>query len=193
MDIIRSSELIETPWKNGGGVMWEIAGASLNGKSMCRLSLADVTRNGPFSDYAGQIRILTVIKGEGMVLESNECTLHAKPFSPVRFSGALKIQARLYAGASTNLNLMFNPAHCDCKVTILHGPCQQTLNPVSDQIFALHGLAGTSTFSLNARLDPDDTALINSNSHQITLADNAAALLVTICPERQSDIQLTRV
>ncbi len=192
MDIIRAAELTETAWKNGGGIMREIAGASVDGKSICRISTADVTRNGPFSDYAGWVRILTVIQGPGMALESDEGTLHAKPLSPVRFSGALKIDAHLYDGASTNLNLMFDPDYCDADVAVVHGPCQRPLKPDTDQIFALYGLAGAITLTPNAQLCPGDTALIHSGPCPLALAEGTTVLLVTIYPDAKIHTFLAR-
>ena len=44
---------------------------------MWRLSIAEVDEDGPFSLFEGMARILTVIDGKGMVLESEDGVLDA--------------------------------------------------------------------------------------------------------------------
>ena len=58
-------------WKNGGGVTREIVaspeGAPLDAFDW-RVSLADVSADGPFSSFPGVDRTLTVVEGAGMDL-----------------------------------------------------------------------------------------------------------------------------
>ena len=68
MKIIRRSEFKSMPWKNGGGATHEIARNGQSEKILWRLSIADVTQDGPFSLFEGLRRSLTVIAGNGMGL-----------------------------------------------------------------------------------------------------------------------------
>lgn len=181
MHLIKYAELIQTPWKNGGGITRDMAGASVAGNHIWRLSMADVSYDGPFSDFAGFVRILTVIKGHGMALESQDDILQADPWIPVRFDGAAHIFARLKSDASTNLNLMFNPNYCEGDVVILQGPHHEQLkqSSTSRNIF-VHCLSGTLSINSDTTLYPGDTAGLNSLDCDFDLKEGNAAALITI-------------
>ena len=71
MRILRAADRIPTPWKNGGGLTCEVAawppGASLPHFEW-RASIAEVTSDGPFSDFEGVDRVITVLEGAGLEL-----------------------------------------------------------------------------------------------------------------------------
>lgn len=180
MEILRYTDLTETTWKNGGGITRDIAGASVHGNHIWRLSMADVTCDGSFSDFGGFVRILTVIKGRGMTLESHDDILQADPKVPVRFDGALNIFARLKSDASTNLNLMFDPNYCEGDVVILHGPHHELLKPTTTQETYVHCLSGTLGINSGTLLSPGDTVLLNPLDCEIALKEGDAAVLITI-------------
>ena len=69
MDFLLCSDLVEVPWKNGGGTTREIAAGKMDEKTAWRLSRADVDQDGAFLEFAGLTRILTVVSGGGMVLK----------------------------------------------------------------------------------------------------------------------------
>lgn len=178
-EIIRFAELTESKWKNGGGITREIACASINENRIWRLSMADVASDGPFSAFDEYERILTVLKGEGMTLQSDEGSIDADLWHPVRFSGALKIHGQLKSGPLTDLNLMFNPDYCTGDVTVLHGPHNQSLE-LDGCMFAVHGLAGAVKIAGGSQLLPGDTAIIGSDAVQAELTDGDAALLIQV-------------
>tara|TARA_R110000868_G_scaffold143571_1_gene361817 strand:- start:53601 stop:54200 length:600 start_codon:yes stop_codon:yes gene_type:complete len=180
MEIIRFAELTESNWKNGGGITREIACATLGENRIWRLSMADVTRDGSFSEFAEYVRILTVVKGQGMVLHNDGGSIDADPWIPVQFSGALRVNAQLKSGPLTDLNLMFNSDYCNGDVTVLHGPCNRSLALAERRIFAVHSLAGAVQVNGCSRLLPGDTAIIGLDVGQVDLADGDAALLVQI-------------
>lgn len=180
MGILRYAELTEIAWKNGGGITRDIASTSVHGNHIWRLSMADVTCDGPFSDFAGFVRILTVIKGRGMALESHDDILQAEPRIPVRFDGALNIFARLKSDTSTNLNLMFDPNYCEGDVIILQGPHHESLKPTSTHEIYVHCLSGTLSINSDTLLSPGDTILLNPLDCEILLKEGDAAVLITI-------------
>lgn len=118
MQIIRPGAFVRQPWKNGGGVTHEVARA---GKSapFWRLSIAEVATEGPFSAFPGMMRILTVIEGAGMALDTPLGWLTALPLQPVQFSGDLPVHGRLLAGPVRDLNLIFDPAGWQARVDAL--------------------------------------------------------------------------
>jgi hypothetical protein len=104
-----------TPWKNGGGVTVDIAGAYRPGASpggwdgmLWRFGRTRIERPGPFSDLSGYDRVLAVVEGSGLVLHPK---FHAPievraPFAPVHFPGEWAITSELTAGPVGVLNLM---------------------------------------------------------------------------------------
>lgn len=99
------------PWKNGGGVTLEIATDPVEAdldSFLWRLSLAHVSRDGPFSRFAGVDRTLTVLSGEGMDLfmpgtETQRLTRDSPPFA---FSGDFAVDAALIDGRIEDFNVM---------------------------------------------------------------------------------------
>ena len=71
MRLIAFSQLVATPWKNGGGVTRQIAidppGSGLDDCGW-RLSTAEVAQDGPFSRFDGVDRQLHILAGEGLDL-----------------------------------------------------------------------------------------------------------------------------
>ncbi len=110
-----------TPWKNGGGVTIDIAGAHRPGADpagwegmIWRFGRTRIEQPGPFSDLSGCDRILSVIEGRGLLLHPNgRATLDARaPFRPVRFAGEWAIASELTEGPVGVLNLLADRALC---------------------------------------------------------------------------------
>lgn len=109
--ILRFADLRPEGWRNGGGSTREIAcGGSRAGNYTWRLSLADVTRPGPFSNFPGTDRILTVVEGEGMLLDIDGREHTVQRGRPFHFSGDAAATATLPAGPVRALNVI---AHRD--------------------------------------------------------------------------------
>lgn len=102
------------PWKNGGGHTLEIAthppDADLASFEW-RVSVADITRDGPFSAFPGIDRTLVLLAGRGMRLEGSgtPLELHA-PFEPVTFAGEVELHCTLTDGPTRDFNLMVRRA-----------------------------------------------------------------------------------
>lgn len=178
--IIRASDLVEVRWKNGGGVTREIAVASAHGKIIWRLSMADVAVDGPFSDFSGMTRILTVIRGNGMDLVSSQGRLSADLNRPIRFDGALRINSVLKDGPVQDLNLMFDPLICDGNVVSVAGPCGQNLDATPYLMLGVICTKGRTEIGKDGHLHPGDIALISSGNVPLKLGQDASAILVMI-------------
>ncbi|WP_328683944.1 HutD/Ves family protein [Streptomyces sp. NBC_00343] len=99
------------PWKNGGGVTREIAvwpeGAGMDAFA-CRVSLAEVAADGPFSAFPEVDRTLTVVAGAGMDLTvGGERWLVNTRYEPRDFRGDVPTDCRLLDGPVVNLNVMW--------------------------------------------------------------------------------------
>jgi environmental stress-induced protein Ves len=104
---VRVDRVEPRPWKNGGGAARELlcwpdeAGWSL------RVSLAEIARDGPFSDYSGCERWFAVVSGAGVVLALRGGRALLEPATaPLRFDGAEAPHCELLGGPTTDLNLI---------------------------------------------------------------------------------------
>ena len=110
MRVLRAADRIATPWKNGGGVTREVVafppGAAMDAFEW-RISLAEIAADGPFSVFPGVDRVLTVIEGQGLMLDVGGRLLVLDAASPpLDFAGDAKVSARLTDGPIRDLNLM---------------------------------------------------------------------------------------
>ena len=107
---VRWSSRVPQPWKNGGGVTTQLlaypADAGLDGFDW-RLSVAQVSTDGPFSHFAGVDRTLVLLEGAGMELavDGVSTILTARQRLAV-FSGDAATQGRLLDGPIRDLNIM---------------------------------------------------------------------------------------
>ena len=144
--LVRLSEIAATPWKNGGGVTREIAtGARPDGKPGWgwRVSLADVTQDGPFSIFPETDRVIAVIEGAGMdLMRPDGTTLALESFLPVSFAGEDAFQGRLRDGAVRDLNVMVLRAHFAAEMVIRQGPSSFDVETGKAGCLVVHCLAG---------------------------------------------------
>lgn len=104
------------PWRNGGGTTTEIAiapeGAALSGERfLYRVSIADVSTDGPFSLFPGYDRHIMLLAGAGMTLDCGaEGRLDLRLFEPRSFSGDRDVLGTLVAGPVRDFNLMVDRA-----------------------------------------------------------------------------------
>lgn len=186
MQILRFDALVDVVWKNGGGTTRNIA------KGMCRdhvvwtISRADVAQDGPFSDFGGMTRVLTVVSGGAMTLDTPTTSLEANLWEPVRFDGALEIQSRLTDGPLTDLNLMFDPVHCEGDVAVRQGPVDQSIDCPDHGLLAFHILSGAPDIN-GMHLGTGDTVFIDGPHTPLNLGKDDAVLEIRLTYLGQSD------
>ena len=120
----RATDYVRMPWKNGGGSTEEIArdaGAGLDGFGW-RLSIADIAESGGFSTFAGYQRVITVIKGAGMVLTvDGEEQRGLLPLQPFAFQGESQVSCRLITGPIRDFNLIYSPERYQARLQWIDG------------------------------------------------------------------------
>jgi environmental stress-induced protein Ves/uncharacterized cupin superfamily protein len=115
------------PWRNGGGTTTELVIEPDAGERfLYRISIADVTTDGPFSRFDGYDRHIMLVEGAGMTLEcvSHETIALTAPFEPHTFPGEWEVHGRLSAGPVRDFNLMVDRARASALLTVrlLEGP-----------------------------------------------------------------------
>lgn len=119
MEIIRYAELKAHPWRNGGGVTRELARHSRTASAQTalqntvddsgwdwRVSIAEVSKAGAFSAFAGMDRVLTVIDGELLLLSVDGAEHPLEKYRPFRFSGDADSAGALPTGDIRDLNVI---------------------------------------------------------------------------------------
>jgi uncharacterized protein len=109
LQLIRNSSLTAAPWKNGGGITYEVLREPAGGDPFrWRLSVAHVDASGPFSDFAGYNRKMVLLKGAGVELRFGDgVTKTLRQVGDLtEFDGALSTYCELLNGPCVDLNLM---------------------------------------------------------------------------------------
>jgi environmental stress-induced protein Ves len=149
MPLLTAKDYRRMPWRNGGGTTTEITRAPADGKEgerfVYRVSIADVTRDGPFSRFDGYDRHIMLLEGRGMTLE---CGAHGRlaltePFVPRSFSGDWDVHGALVAGAVRDFNLMVDRARATSSLEVHALAAPVDLAAAADGVAIVHLLAGS--------------------------------------------------
>jgi environmental stress-induced protein Ves len=129
-------------WRNGGGTTRELLRWPSTIDCALRVSVADVTRDGPFSSFPGIERWFAVIEGEGVALTFGDTERRVGAGDlPLSFDGAAAPACRLLGEPTRDLNLMLRGGR----------GLMQAVSPgiAWDAIFQLRGLftAGAGRWS----------------------------------------------
>lgn len=104
---IRVDDAVLQPWRNGGGVTRELLAWPRADTWRLRISVADVSADGPFSTFPAVERWFAVIDGGGVELTIDAATHRLTAGDPpLRFAGAAATTCRLLGGPTRDLNLM---------------------------------------------------------------------------------------
>ncbi|MFD0020946.1 HutD family protein [Streptomyces sp. NPDC058382] len=169
----------QTPWKNGGGVTGEIAaapGAGPDGFDW-RVSLAEVTGDGPFSVFPGVDRTLTVVRGAGMdLVVGGEHHIVDEPYWPHDFPGDLETDGRLLAGPVLNLNVMYRRDRTSAQVAVVRGTLRLTA-PEGGTVLAVALEDGAVIEGTDTALDRYDAVLLHGRAACVLRTQGYAALI----------------
>jgi hypothetical protein len=110
MRILRASGRMAVPWKNGGGTTSEVAvfprDAGFDDFGW-RISIADISRGGPFSQFPGIDRTLAMLDGRvSLCVAGRDAIALSADTPPVDFPGDVPTRAELLTSAATDLNVM---------------------------------------------------------------------------------------
>jgi environmental stress-induced protein Ves len=186
MRILRAADYRVMPWKNGGGTTTEIAvspeGAGLDDFDW-RISMARVESSGPFSSFVGIDRTLSVLEGEGIVLDiagRPPARLTASS-APLSFPGDVPTGATLIGGPITDLNVMTRRGRVGHTVERLSVPGEFEIEPGSGTTLVL--AVGTD-FKIVAdsvsSLGPLDMLILDRASRKLRLQSEGQGALFVV-------------
>ncbi|MFN9848312.1 MAG: HutD family protein [Alphaproteobacteria bacterium] len=152
LTVLRAGDRKAVPWKNGGGVTREIAawppGSGFDDFAW-RVSMAEVREDGPFSNFAGVDRILTVLEGAmRLTIEGGGVFELSLDTPPGAFDGEAAAAAQLTAGPVLDLNVMTRRGAAVAQVDRLISPADMPATLGVRLVFALadgvrvHGRGG---------------------------------------------------
>ncbi|MFJ5956942.1 HutD family protein [Paenarthrobacter sp. NPDC092416] len=162
MEIIRFADIHPEPWRNGGGVTRELAShpkaaSAQDGAWDWRVSIADVSKAGDFSNFPGMERVITIIDGELMLLTVDGAEHPLEKYRPFRFSGEATSSATLPTGDIRDLNVIARAGAFKGYTSIIE-ISKKRAHPVFEGQLAilLEGKATVAPGAEDSTEDPDD-------------------------------------
>jgi hypothetical protein len=162
MEIIRFADIRPEPWRNGGGVTRELAShpkaaSAQDGAWDWRVSIADVSKAGDFSNFPGMERVITIIDGELMLLTVDGAEHPLEKYRPFRFSGEATSSATLPTGDIRDLNVIARAGAFKGYTSIVE-ISKKRAHPVFEGQLAvlLEGKASVAPGMEDSTEDPDD-------------------------------------
>lgn len=205
LKLLQPADYRAVPWKNGQGLTREIAAQrseedARSGRFTWRLSIAEVATSAPFSSFPGVDRIILLLEGDGMMLDSGAAGRHKlnHRLQPYAFSGNWSTNCRLLGGPCRDFNVMVDRERARASVTVVTAAAEPCTVPVTGHtaaVYCVEGsvlVAGGELPSAGQEISAGSTLLIESPaaltfSYQLTLrcqnsqsaqAGTAAALVV---------------
>ena len=178
--LLKSEDYTRSPWKNGGGIFTDIAGAwradapAKDWSSLLwRFASTPIVAPGPFSHMPGIDRLQMVVDGRGLVLKSPAQDLDERePFTTVRFTGETEIVTALEAGPVQVVNLMARRGAAEIALVALREPGERQLAAGTHLVYAARG-------DCSIRLGLEDFSLSHEGTLRVELATASGLTLVS--------------
>jgi uncharacterized protein len=142
METVALETVAPTLWKNGGGTTRDLLVWPDEASWRLRISVAEILRDGPFSDYAGFERWFAVLRGTGVALQLGTDRWEQRlGVPPLRFDGALAPMCWLIDGQPTSdLNLLVRRDAGRGSMAIAHAD-HEWVSPIAWRaLFTTHAL-----------------------------------------------------
>lgn len=198
--LLRAADRTAMPWKNGGGVTWEVAvgptGSGLDDFDW-RISLAEVSEPGPFSRFDGIDRRFAVLDGRIHLAVDGRAPLTLSVEDPVHaFPGEAICFATPVGGPTQDLNIMTRRGRAQAHAMRLTIETQASVAASSDLV-ALVATKG----SLILRAGREQVSLMERDAvlardmmgERLELATNsgAAVLVISLAVSAAADPTVT--
>ncbi len=178
--LLKSEDYTRSPWKNGGGIFTDIAGAWRAdapvrdwNSLLWRFASTPIVAPGPFSSMPGIDRLQMVVGGRGLVLKSStEEFDEREPFTTVRFTGEMEIVTALEAGPVEVVNLMARRGAAEIELAALKQPGDRLLPAGTHLVYAVAG-------NCIIRLDSEDMLIPDGCTLKVELTGASTLALVS--------------
>lgn len=174
------------PWRNGRGLL-----RIVDQGPGWQLRLAEITRSGPFSDYAGSLRLFAIVQGAVRLRMPSGDVYACDPHSPaISFDGGAPPDCELVGGAPAQaLNFIVDPALAAARLD-RHavGSEPLRLNPGAARLVAIHAQSGEVACGA-LRIARQDT-LVSPPSTGLRLVSAVSDDQASNGPERESPVVL---
>ena len=178
--LLKSEDYTRSPWKNGGGVFTDIAGAYRADATvkdwnslLWRFASTPIVAPGPFSHMRGIDRLQMVVGGRGLVLKAPGKELNERePFTTVRFTGEMEIVTELEAGPVEVVNLMARRGAVEIELEALREFGDRPLPAGTHLLYAHSGACGI-------RLNSEDFGIPGGSTLKVELSEAATLALVS--------------
>lgn len=175
MKLLKKSDYQTMPWKNGLGSTAQIAihpaGADFSkGNYLWRVSSATVNSDSPFSQFPGCDRWLTVLSGEGLLING----FPLLPLSPFHFSGDDLIHSELINDAVTDLGIIYRRDKVQASMMIneLRGKQTLALTKGVHFLFCVKGTIGSADSTVS---EGDTLQITGPTMVELSAPENAPA------------------
>jgi uncharacterized protein len=178
------------PWKNGGGITEDVwlypAGAGHDDFDI-RLSLAEISQDGPFSSFPGIDRTITLVGGDPFVLDFGDGVRHAMThLKPLSFDGALTPDSRLDGKPSRDFNVMTRRGRWSHEVAIHRDGGSFTIFAPEHGVTIVHVVSGrwqVRAANMHATAGARDTVIVQGEPHlTVEAAAGSEAIVATLSP-----------
>ena len=186
--VVPANEYRRERWRNGLGWTREIHAATGDDDAWSwRLSIAEIERDAPFSEFPGVDRELVLLSGNGLRLrfEDGEEVLLEPPHGRLRFAGERAVTGELVDGPTQDFNLMWRRELVEAQLwhRPLVGPMVIFAEPATT--WAVHLMSGQARFADDSGLPPlaaGDTALLEAGGERLrhVLEGGGEALVIRL-------------
>ena len=190
MSVLRSGAYDRKPWKNGGGItedVWLFPEGSSHDDFDIRLSLAEISQDGPFSSFPGIDRTITLVGGDPFVLEfADGVAHHLEHLTPFSFDGVLTPRSRLDGEPSRDFNVMTRRGRWSHEVSVCRGAAALTVELAQRAIAVVHAVTGplqVHTGQQDASASSRDTVIVQGETRLLLKGEpGSEAIVATLRP-----------
>ena len=187
LSLLRDGTYDRKPWKNGGGItedVWLFPEGATHDDFDIRLSLAEISREGPFSAFPGIDRTITLVGGDQFVLEFDDGTRRRMTLlDPFSFDGALTPGSRLDGALSRDFNVMTRRSRWSHQVTVHRNGGSIDVELDAGAVAVVHPAAGAWQVRSGrhcATASPRDTVIVQAETGLIVEGEPGSAAIVAI-------------
>jgi environmental stress-induced protein Ves len=164
--LLRATDYVRQRWKNGGGTTTELAREGDADRWLWRLSIAEVERSGPFSDFTGYRRLIVLLDGRGMALSFDDAApvVLDERYRPFAFDGGSRTHCELLEGPIRDMNLIVDATRVDASLDVCTLDEGAWLRAAASGSALLHATSGRFDVTVGGddiALSPGDTLRVD--------------------------------